>query len=117
MVLRACDAVVEKFALMFRTAGGGMRPEHDDVWKLTVLGALDRHGKVPALLSESQTRTIAHGLPHELGHLCGGEARLPLCPAQTIHAADRLRDGSVSGQRRQKHPQVGARSILRQDDI
>jgi hypothetical protein len=42
---------------------------------------------------------------------------LPVRPAQAVDAADRLRDGSVPSQRRQKCAQVGTRGRLRQCDI
>jgi len=97
-VLRAGDAVVEQPAQMLRPTCGGVRPKHDDVRKLAILGALDCHDKMTALLPEAQTRTIAHGLPHERSDLRGGEGRLPMRAAQTVHAADGLRDRRVCGQ-------------------
>jgi hypothetical protein len=78
MVLRACDAVVEQPAQMFGAACRRMRPKNDDVRKLAVLGALDCHSKMTALLPEAQTRTITGGLPHELGNVRGGERLLHL---------------------------------------
>ena len=69
-----------------------MRPKHDDIRKLAIPGALDRHDKMTVLLPEAQTRTVAHGFPHELGYLRGGEGRLPQRAAQTVHAVEDLSD-------------------------
>ena len=99
MVLCARDAVVEQPAQMLRAACGRMWPKHDDVRKLAVLGALNRHDKMTALLPETQTRTVAHGILHELFDLRGGEGRLPVRPAQAVDAAENLRDRRVCGQR------------------
>ena len=84
-----------------------MWPKHNDVWKFAILGALDCHRKMAALLPEAQTRTVANGLPHKLRHLRGSKSRLPLCAAQTVHSAECLRDRCLSGQRRQKRTEVG----------
>ena len=102
---------------MLRAACGGVRPKHNDVRKLAVLGALDRHDEMAALLPETQTRTVAHELPHERGDLRSGESRLPMRAPQAIHAAEGLRDWGVSGQRRQKRAQVSAGRHFRQRDI
>ena len=85
---------------MLGAACGRVRPKHNYVRKLAVLGALDRHGKMATVLPEAQTRTVAHGIPDELGDLRGGEGRLPVRPTQAVHTADGLRDGGVSSQGR-----------------
>lgn len=104
MVLGARNGVVEQPAQMLRAACCGMRPKHNNVWKLAVLDALDCHGEVAPMLPETQTRTVADGRAHELRDLNCGEVRLPVCPAQTVHVTDGLRDGGVSGQRRLAAP-------------
>ena len=102
---------------MLRAACGGMRPKHDDVRKLTVLSALNRHSEVTALLPEAETRTIADGLPDEFNNLRGSESRLPLRPPQTVHTTYGLRDGSVTSPWRQKRAQLDERCHFRQCDI
>src|SRR6266481_6455433 len=114
MVLCARDAVVEQPAQMLRAACGRMWPKHDDVLKLAVLGALNRHDKMTALLPETQTRTVAHGILHERGDLRGCEGCLPVRAAQAVHAVEGLRDWRVSGQRREKRAKVGAGCRFRQ---
>jgi hypothetical protein len=89
-----------------------MRPEHDDVWKLAVFGALNRHGEIATLLSESETRAVAHRVADELPDLRCGKFGLSQHPPQAIHTADGMRDSSVLGQRRQKRANIGARTVL-----
>src|SRR4051812_44517729 len=99
MALGTRDGVVKQPSQMLGTACDGVRPKNHDVRKFAVLGALDRHGEMTVLLPKANTRTVAHGVPDELGDLHGGEARLPLRSAQTVHAAECLCNRRVSSQR------------------
>lgn len=87
MALGACDPVVKKPTQVLRAACSGVRPKHDDVRKFSVLGPLDRHGEMAALLLQAETRMIAHGFPHKLSDLRIVESCLPMRRAQTVHAA------------------------------
>src|SRR5262245_50313909 len=94
-----------------------MRPEHNDVRKLPVLSALDRHNKMTPMLFETQTRLVAYGLADELCYVCGSKPVPPLHPAQTVHAAYGLPDGGVSGHRLQDSAQVGVGSLVGESNI
>jgi hypothetical protein len=117
MVLGARDCVVEQSAQMFKTSGDGMRPEYDNVRKLAVLGALDSHGEMAPVWPETQPRAVADGFMNELPDLPSGKSRLPLHPAQAVHAAKRLRYGSMPGQRHQDHAQIGVIGQFWQRDV
>lgn len=75
---------------MIWATGSRMRPEHDNVRELPILGTLDRHGKMAPALPESKAGLIADSFSHELDHLCRRELFLSVYPAQTIHAAHGL---------------------------
>lgn len=116
MVLCARDGVVEQPAQMFWTAGDRVGPEHDDVRKLPVLGALNCHSEMASALREADAGLIANGFTDKFSDLHGGKCRLSLHPTQTLHAADRLRYGGMSCQRPQEHSKIGGGGHLGQFD-
>lgn len=103
MALRPRNAVVEQSSQMFWAACGRMWPEHDDVRKLSVFGALDRHGKMTALLPETQTGAVSNRITDKFRYLLGGKIGVSVRSAHTIHPANGLCNGSMSRMRREKH--------------
>src|ERR1035438_2437114 len=97
---------------MIRAAGDSMRPKHDDIRKFPVLGALDRHCKMAALLPEPESRLVANSIVNKLLHLSCRKVVLPFYSTQTIHAVHTLCNDSVSGQRPEDCAEIAIRRCI-----
>jgi hypothetical protein len=80
---------------MIGAAGDGVGPQHNDVGKLPILGALNRHDSAVRHAPVALARLNADGFMHEFGDHGSGKDLLIPSSSRVIEAPDNMRNGCL----------------------
>ena len=97
---------------MLLAARNCVRPKHNNVSELAILGTRDCHGKISPVLAESEARLVAYRIAEKFFHLLGCKYHGTVYSTHAINTIDYLRNTSMPCMRRENRSHLGTRGYM-----